>query len=71
MAEQISKAEEKKVGFSHNEFGDQLIQEFHIIEVNGVLYVYEDGYYQADDKIIENKMIELYPGILQRQRTEY
>ena len=67
---QIQKAEEKKAGFSHNDFGDQLIQEFKIIEVNGVLYVYEDGYYQADDKIIENKMIELYPGILQRQRTE-
>lgn len=70
IAEQIQKAEDKKAGFSHNDFGDQLIQEFKIIEVNGVLYVYEDGYYQADDKIIENKMIELYPGILQRQRTE-
>lgn len=70
IAEQIAKAEDKKAGFSHNDFGDQLIQEFKIIEVNGVLYVYEDGYYQADDKIIENKMIELYPGILQRQRTE-
>lgn len=70
IAEQIAKAEDKKAGFSHNEFGDQLIQEFNIIEVNGTLYVYEDGYYQADDKIIENKMIELYPGILQRQRTE-
>ena len=70
IAEQIAKAEDKKLGFSHNDFGDQLIQEFKIIEVNGVLYVYEDGYYQADDRIIENKMIELYPGILQRQRTE-
>ena len=70
IAEQIAKAEDKKAGFSHNDFGDQLIQEFKIIEVNGVLYVYEDGYYQADDRIIENKMIELYPGILQRQRTE-
>ncbi len=70
IAEQIQKAEDKKLGFSHNEFGDQLINEFKIIEVNGVLYVYEDGYYQADDRIIENKMIELYPGILQRQRTE-
>lgn len=69
IAEQISQAE-KKAGFSHNDFGDQLIQEFKIIEVNGVLYVYEDGYYQADDRIIENKMIELYPNILQRQRTE-
>ena len=70
IAEQIARAEDRKAGFSHNEFGDQLIQEFKIIEVNGVLYVYEDGYYQADDRIIENKMIELYPGILQRQRTE-
>ena len=69
IAEQIAQAE-KKAGFSHNDFGDQLIHEFNIIEVNGVLYVYEDGYYQADDRIIENKMIELYPGILQRQRSE-
>lgn len=70
IAEQIAKSEDKKVGFSHNEFGDRLIEEFNIIGVNGVLYVYEDGYYQADDRIIENKMIELYPNILQRQRAE-
>ena len=70
IAEQIQKAEEKKAGWSHNEFGDQLIQEFKIIEVNGTLYVYEDGYYQADDKIIENKMISLYPSIKQTQRNE-
>ena len=69
IAEQIQKAE-KKAGWSHNDFGDQLIREFNIIEVNGTLYVYEDGYYQADERIIENKMIELYPGILQRQRAE-
>lgn len=70
IAEQIQKAEDKKVGFSHNEFGDQLIQEFKIIEVNNCLYVYEDGYYQADDKIIERKMIDFFPSILQRQRAE-
>lgn len=70
IAEQIAQAEDKKVGFNHNEFGDLLIQEFNIVEVNNILYVYENGYYQADDKIIENKMIELYPGIKQRQRQE-
>lgn len=70
IQEQIDKAQDKKAGFSHNEFGDQLIEEFKIIEVNGCLYVYEDGYYQADDRIIEQKMITLYPGILQRQRAE-
>ena len=70
IAEQIAQAENKKVGFCHNDFGDQLIQEFKILEVNGTLYVYENGYYQADDRIIENKMIALYPNILQRQRAE-
>lgn len=70
IKEQIEKAQDKKAGFSHNDFGDQLIEEFKIIEVNGALYVYEDGYYQADDRIIEQKMISLYPGILQRQRAE-
>lgn len=70
IEEQIAKAQDKKAGFSHNDFGDQLIEEFKIIEVNNCLYVYEDGYYQADDRIIERKMIELYPGILQRQRAE-
>ena len=70
IAEQLQRAEDKKLGFSHNDFGDRLIETFKIIEVNGTLYVYEDGYYQADDRIIENKMIELYPGIFQRQRTE-
>ncbi len=69
IEEQIKQAN-NKAGFSHNDFGDQLIQEFNIVEFNGTLYVYEDGYYQADDRIIENKMIELYPGILQRQRAE-
>lgn len=69
IAEQIAKSE-KKVGFSHNEFGDELIEAYNIITVNGQLYVYEDGYYQADERIIERKMIELFPGIKQNQRSE-
>lgn len=70
IADQIKKAEEKKVGFSHNEFGDELINAYNIITVNGQLYVYEDGYYQQDERIIEQKMIELYPSIKQNQRSE-
>lgn len=57
-------------GFKHNEFGDRLIETFNIITVNEQLYVYEDGYYQQDERIIERKMIELYPGIKQRERSE-
>lgn len=70
--EEIEKQVEdkKKVGFSHNEFGDELIDAYHIITVNNQLYVYEDGYYQQDEKIIERKMIELFPSIKQTQRSE-
>lgn len=56
--------------FRHNDFGDELIGMYHIITYNGMLYIYEDGYYQADERIIENKMIEMFPGIKQRQRAE-
>jgi putative DNA primase/helicase len=56
--------------FKHNDFGDELISMYHIITYNGMLYVYEDGYYQADERIIEQKMLEVFPSIKQRQRAE-
>ena len=68
--EQIEKAKEKSVGFKHNEFGDELISAYHIITVNNQLYVYENGYYQADERIIEGKMLELFPSIKTSQRNE-
>ena len=68
IAKQIE--EKKTVGFKHNEFGDELIEAYKIVTVNNQLYVYEDGYYQQDERIIERKMIELYPGIKQTQRNE-
>lgn len=67
---QIEERAGKLDGFKHNEFGDELIGTFNIITVNGQLFVYEDGYYQQDDRIIERKMIELFPGIRQTQRNE-
>lgn len=68
--EKQTKEKAKKVSFSHNEFGDELIEAYQIKTVNGQLYVYEDGYYQRDERIIEGKMIELFPGIRQTQRAE-
>ena len=64
------RAERQVEKFAHNVFGDELIEHFNIITVNGQLYIYEDGYYQQDERIIENKMIEIFPTILQRQRSE-
>lgn len=57
-------------GFKHNEFGDDLIEKYNIITTNGQLFVYEDGYYQQDERIIERKMIEMFPGIKQKDRNE-
>ena len=57
-------------GFSHNDFADELISLYHIITYNDVLYIYENGYYQADERVIEQKMIELFPSIKQKQRSE-
>ena len=62
--------EKKRPGWSHNEFGDELIDAYQIITVNGQLYVYEDGFYQQDERIIERKMIDLYPSIRRQQRGE-
>lgn len=70
IEEQIKQAKERNVGFKHNEFGDELINVYNIITVNNQLYVYEDGFYQQDERIIERKMIELFPAIKQAQRNE-
>lgn len=69
IAAEIMK-KEKNPGFHHNEFGDELIDAYNIITVNSQMYVYEDGYYQQDEKIIERKMIDIFPGIKQNQRSE-
>ena len=60
----------KRTGWKHNEFGDELIATFNIITVNGQLYVYDGGYYQQDERIIERKMIDMFPSIRQKQRSE-
>ena len=68
--EEIEEATTISKGFQHNEFGDELIRMFNILSFNGLLYIYEDGYYQQDERVIERKMIELFPSIKTAQRTE-
>lgn len=67
---QISEKASKVEGFKHNLFGDELVEAYHIITVNGQMYVYDDGFYQQDERIIERKMIELFPAIKSQQRSE-
>ncbi len=62
---------EQTVGkFSHSEFGDKLIEEYRIITVGTQIYIYEDGYYQKDNRSIERKMIDMYKDIKTQQRSE-
>ena len=70
VEEQMEEKAKQSEGFKHNEFGDQLIASFNIITVNDQIFVYEDGYYQQDTRIVEQKMIELYPSIKNHQRNE-
>ena len=69
IAEQIAKAEDKKVVFQHNIFAEEIIKEHNLIQVNGTVYEYHNGYYQpADflDKYIRDKK----PDIKNNQKAE-
>lgn len=56
--------------FRHNIFGDKLIQDMHIVTLNDILYVYDDGYYKKANALIEQKMIKIFPKIKSVQRAE-
>lgn len=60
----------EKGAFLHNVFGDYVIKDMQIITFHERTYVYREGYYQESDNPIMHKMIELYPAITQRQRSE-
>lgn len=56
--------------FQHNVFATALASSMQIATVNNQLYLYKDGYYQAARRTIEQRMIDIYPKIKQRQRGE-
>ncbi|QIK57782.1 hypothetical protein G7059_07990 [Erysipelothrix sp. HDW6A] len=56
--------------FLHNVFADMIIKDMQIVTYHARTYVYEDGYYQDTDNDIMLKMMELFPAISMRQRSE-
>lgn len=56
--------------FLHNNFGQFLKNEYHIVRINGQLHVYDNGVYKCGYKMIESKMIEVIPMLKASQRTE-
>ena len=56
--------------FDHTKFGDYLIKTEHIVKLNNILHVYDNGVYVFGNEHIERAMIHAYKGITSRQRTE-
>lgn len=68
IEEQIEKAE-KKAGFNHIDIGESLIEKYHLIKYNDIIYGYENGYYRPADylrKYIRDEFI----GIKNAQVSE-
>ena len=57
-----------KSRFLHNEFGDTLIDKYHICLINEGLHVYSNGIYTP--KLLEQIMIDELPDINKNQRSE-
>ncbi len=56
--------------FLFDKFGNYLINQYHIIKIDGQLYAYQDGIYYSDLKIISNIMRSHIPNIKKSQKTE-
>ncbi|MDO5361954.1 MAG: phage/plasmid primase, P4 family [Eubacteriales bacterium] len=56
--------------FLHNNFGQYLKNEYHVIRLNGQLHVYDNGIYKSGYRFIESKMIEVIPTLKATQRSE-
>lgn len=60
--------EDKK--FLFNVFAEYLVKNLPIKKINGLLHVYEDGYYQDGIERIEREMIKLIPTLSRAKRNE-
>ena len=56
--------------FLIEEFCKYFIENEHLGLINGDLYIYDNGAYIADEKIIQRKILRLIPGMLESKRNE-
>lgn len=56
--------------FMHDAFAKWLVNQYHIKRINGQLHVYKDGIYCSGYRNIEYMMLQSYPQMSNRQRTE-
>lgn len=56
--------------FLFDKFASYLMKVANIIKINGKLYIYKNGIYEAGDEYLEAAMIEHIPGLSQAKRKE-
>ena len=59
-----------KNGFRHDQFGDYLISENHIVKIDGQLHIYKEGIYVNTHRDIEVEMVRKLPKLKAAQRAE-
>lgn len=59
-----------KGAFLFDKFAAYLVRVENIIKINGKLYIYREGIYEAGDEYIESAMIEHIPTLSQSKRKE-
>ena len=60
----------EKGQIQHNLFAEAILEEYNIITSNDQIYIYNNGYYQRNNNLIENKMLEMAPDIKSHMRNE-
>lgn len=56
--------------FLFDKFAVYMINNHHIVKINGQLHIYKDGIYQSDLNVIANVMRSYIPNIKKSQKTE-
>lgn len=59
-----------KTRFLHSDFGDYLIKEFNIINIDEQLHFYKDGIYVSDTRQLKREMIKKIRNIKEADRVE-
>lgn len=56
--------------FSHDKFAEYIRIKYHIVKINKLLHIYQNGYYAPDLTKIKRAMIKEIPSLTNRQRNE-
>lgn len=56
--------------FQHANFGDFIIDKYHICKINGMIHIYQDGIYKAGREVVEKAMVDEIRELTTAKRNE-